>query len=320
MYFKIFMSFLISLLLVLVCMPSLISYLKSISFNQNINEYALKEFKDKAKTPTMGGMIFVLVPIIVTIVFDIEAIYDLDTMIVLLAFLGYGLIGFIDDYLIVIRNNNDGLSAKHKFLMQLVLAVVFFMVYRFNNDLSINIPIVNYSIGFSSLYALLIFFMFTGSSNAVNITDGMDGLAAGCMVFSLVPFLVFASLEKRLSIAIFIASLIGALIGYLKYNVTPAKIYMGDTGSLALGAALAALAMVLKKEILLVIIGGVFVWETMCVIIQLSSVKLRGKRVFKYTPIHYSFVLDGISEKTVVKSFWLLSAIFAFIGLIIGLI
>ncbi|MDI9519055.1 MAG: phospho-N-acetylmuramoyl-pentapeptide-transferase [Erysipelotrichaceae bacterium] len=320
MYLKLFLAFIVSLLIILVTMPTLIKYLKSISFNQNVNEYALEQFKTKEKVPTMGGVLLVLVPIIVTIIFDFNALFDLDTMIILLAFLGYGIIGFIDDYLIVIRKNNHGLSAKHKFLMQLVLAFIFFMIYRNNNELSINIPIFNYNIGISSLYAILIFFMFTGSSNAVNITDGMDGLSAGCMFFSLIPFLVFALLENRMTIAIFILSLLGVLVGYLKYNVSPAKIYMGDTGSLSLGAVLAAIAMVLNKEILLIIIGGVYVWETLCVIIQIGSVKLRGKRVFKYTPIHYSFVLDGMSEKTVVKSFWLLSAIFSIVGLIIGLI
>ena len=169
----------------------------------------------------------------------------------------------------------------------------------------------------SWLYSILVFFMFTGASNAVNLTDGMDGLAAGCSFISYIAFLIIALCMKEYQVAIFISSLLGALLGYLHYNVSPAKIFMGDTGSLALGAGFAAIAMVLKQELLLIIIGGVFVWETLCVIIQISSVKIRKKRVFKYTPIHYSFVLDGISEKRVVRSFWLLSLICAVIGLVV---
>ncbi len=320
MYLKLFIAFTLSLSLILILMPSLINYLKSISFNQTVNEYALQEYKEKAKTPTMGGILFVLIPVIVTLIMDIEAFTDLDTFIVMMAYVAYGLIGFLDDYLIVVRRNNDGLKAKYKFILQLILAIVFFILYVQNNDLVIIIPIIKYDLYLGFLYPFLIFIMFTGSSNAVNLTDGMDGLAAGCMVFALIPFIIFSVLYKNTALSILLVSILGSLIGYLKYNITPAKVYMGDTGSLALGALLAATAMVLKSEVLLIIVGGVFIWETLCVIIQISSVKLRGKRVFRYTPIHYSFVLDGMSEKSVVKSFWLLSAICCVVGLVIGLI
>ena len=320
MLLRLGIAFLISLILVIVIMPKYIDFLKRVSFNQTVSEYSLKEYKEKAKTPTMGGVVFIIVPLLVTLLMDYKIIFNLPAMIVLLSFLGYGLIGFIDDYIIVIKHDNEGVKPRAKFLMQLVLAIVFFVFYQDYAQLSIEVPILHMLIPMSGLYALLVFFMFTGASNAVNLTDGMDGLAAGCSFISYSAFLVFALLANDVYIATFIASLLGALLGYLKFNVSPAKIFMGDTGSLALGATLAAIAMVLKKEILLIIIGGVFVWETLCVIIQIGSVKLRGKRVFKYTPIHYAFVLDGLSEKRVVKSFWLLALICAIVGVIVGLI
>ena len=274
MYVRLILAFIISLILVLIGMPKLIDYLKKISFNQTVSEYSLKEYKEKAKTPTMGGILFIVVPIIVTLFLAKGVLADLKMIVILLSFAGYV-------------------------------------------SLDITIPIIKVVLPLSWLYSILVFFMFTGASNAVNLTDGMDGLAAGCSFISYIAFLIIALCMKEYQVAIFISSLLGALLGYLHYNVSPAKIFMGDTGSLALGAGFAAIAMVLKQELLLIIIGGVFVWETLCVIIQISSVKIRKKRVFKYTPIHYSFVLDGISEKRVVRSFWLLSLICAVIGLVV---
>ena len=314
---RLILAFIISLILVLIGMPKLIDYLKKISFNQTVSEYSLKEYKEKAKTPTMGGILFIVVPIIVTLFLAKGVLADLKMIVILLSFAGYGLIGFIDDYIIVIKRDNEGLRPKQKFIMQLLLAIIFFIIYRNNVSLDITIPIIKVVLPLSWLYSILVFFMFTGASNAVNLTDGMDGLAAGCSFISYIAFLIIALCMKEYQVAIFISSLLGALLGYLHYNVSPAKIFMGDTGSLALGAGFAAIAMVLKQELLLIIIGGVFVWETLCVIIQISSVKIRKKRVFKYTPIHYSFVLDGISEKRVVRSFWLLSLICAVIGLVV---
>ena len=317
MYVRLILAFIISLILVLIGMHKLIDYLKKISFNQTVSEYSLKEYKEKAKTPTMGGILFIVVPIIVTLFLAKGVLADLKMIVILLSFAGYGLIGFIDDYIIVIKRDNEGLRPKQKFIMQLLLAIIFFIIYRNNVSLDITIPIIKVVLPLSWLYSILVFFMFTGASNAVNLTDGMDGLAAGCSFISYIAFLIIALCMKEYQVAIFISSLLGALLGYLHYNVSPAKIFMGDTGSLALGAGFAAIAMVLKQELLLIIIGGVFVWETLCVIIQISSVKIRKKRVFKYTPIHYSFVLDGISEKRVVRSFWLLSLICAVIGLVV---
>lgn len=320
MFLKMLGAFGISLGTVLLIMPFLIPFLHKIKYNQSVSEYSLEEYKKKNQTPTMGGIVFVLIPILVTLGFYPQSIYNLETMIVLGAFLAYGLIGFIDDYIIVIRHNNEGLKAKYKFLFQFILAIVFYSLFKENASSDIMIPFMKWVIPLGGLYALFIFIMFTGMSNAVNLTDGMDGLAAGTSFLALSPFVLFALQQGKPSIAIFTISLMGALLGYLRYNFFPAKIFMGDTGSLALGGVLAALGLVLKQEIALVIIGGVFVWETLCVCIQIGSVKLRGKRVFKYTPIHYSFVISGHSETHVVILFWILGLICAFLGFLIGVI
>lgn len=322
MAFSLVIALLISLVLSLFTMPLYISKLKKISFNQTVSEYSLQQFKDKASTPTMGGVVFVLIPIVITLMYEliVEHGVNYDVLLVLIAFAGYGLIGFIDDYLIVVRHDNTGLTPLKKYLLQAVLAGLCYFIYSNHATLSVSIPLVHTSISLGVLYILLIFFMFTGASNAVNLTDGMDGLAAGCSVCSFIPFLIFACVDHNVGLGVFIASLIGALIGYLKYNVKPAKVFMGDVGALALGGALAAVAIVLKRELLLVIIGGVFVWETMTVIIQITSIKLFKKRIFRYTPIHYSYVMAGLSEGRVVRSFWTIAAVCSVIGLILGLL
>lgn len=314
-------SFMINLTLGLIITPILIKFLKKINYNQIVSEYSLQEFKDKAKTPSMGGIVFVLTPIISTVLLGQNVLSDLNLVIVILAFLGYGLIGFIDDYIIIVQGNNQGLKASHKLLGQFILSVVFFCLYYNNVDTSINLFLFDISIELGVMYAVLIFFMFTGSSNAVNITDGMDGLAGGTSLIALVPFLLYSLDYSNQNLSIFIIGVIGALVAYLAYNRYPASIFMGDTGALALGGLLAALAMVLKKEVALVIIGGVFVWEVLCVCIQIGSVKLRkGKKVFLFTPIHYSFTKSGYKEKTVVYGIYLLGIIFAIVGYILSVI
>lgn len=318
MAIRMMLGFVISLIVVLLLMPHFIDFLKKISFNQTVNDYSLQEYKEKAKTPIMGGILFIITPVLVTILLYPSCLLDYKVCMVFLAFVGYGLIGFTDDFLIAVKKNNDGLKAQYKFGLQLLLAIVFYIMYQEHSILSIQLlfngPVINLGL----FYVVLILFMFTGSSNAVNLTDGMDGLAAGCTCFSLIPFLIFAYLGENIAISVFITSLLGALFGYLHYNVKPAKIFMGDTGSLALGGVLAALAMVLKKEIPLILIGGVFVIETLCVIIQITSVKTRHKKVFPYTPIHYSFVIKGMSENNTVHLFWVVSALFAILGFFAG--
>ena len=311
---KLVMGFLISLACVLVLMPAFIDFMKRISFNQTVSEYALDEYKEKAKTPIMGGVMFIIVPVVISLAMTENPLADLDLMIVLITYVGYGLIGFIDDFLIAVKHDNDGLLPRYKFLMQVVLALIVFLIYRSDATLDVTLLFTKKKIELGIFYILLILFMFSGASNAVNLTDGMDGLAAGCELFALIPYLLFAIRQGKTSIVIFIGCMLGALIGYLHFNLKPAKIFMGDTGSLALGAVLAALAMVMKKELSLIIIGGVFVIETLCVMIQIGSVKLRHKRVFPYTPIHYAFTVKGVPEEKVVRYFWVCAIICAVIG------
>ena len=314
---KLVLCFLTSILIVLFFMPRLIIYLKKVSFNQTVSEYALRQYKDKSSTPIMGGIMFIIVPVIITILATDHILENTGMLIILLTFIGYGLIGFTDDWLIAVKKNNDGLLPGQKFLMQLALAIVVYVLYASHAELTVSLLFSGRVIHLGVFYMILVLLMFTGSSNAVNLTDGMDGLAGGCTTIALTAFLVIALLHGRRDVAVFIISLIGALIGYLYYNVKPARIFMGDTGSLALGGALAAIAMVLKTELSLIVIGGVFVAETLCVMIQQTAVRLVHRRVFLYTPIHYAFVLKGMGERQTVHLFWLAGIACAVAGLLV---
>ena len=201
------------------------------------------------------------------------------------------------------------------FRSQLVLAVVVYLIYRSFADSTVLIPLIDQTLELGWIYVGLVFFMFTGASNAVNLTDGMDGLAGGTVWIALLGFWIINH-DINPVLGHFILLILGSLAAYLVYNVFPAKIIMGDTGSLALGALLAVIAMVMKQEVLLIILGIVFVVETLCVILQIGSVKLFKRRIFRYTPIHYSFTLSGWKEKHVVALFWAVGLI----GLVLGLL
>ncbi len=308
-------GFAVSLIIVLACMPSFINYLKKLSLKQSVSEYALEDDKKKAGTPIMGGVLFLLVPILVTWIVSPSSLQDFETWMVILSYVGYGVIGFVDDYLIAIKKNNDGLSPKQKFGMQMVLAVLFFVLYLNHASLEITIPFTNHVFHMGWWYFILVVFMFTGSSNAVNLTDGMDGLASGVSIIALIPFAVITFIQGKNNLFILILAAIGALLGYLYYNKKPARVFMGDTGALALGGILAALAMVTKKELALIFIAGIPVIETICVIIQQVSVRVFHKRVFRYTPIHYAFRLRGMKETSIVYMFWMVEALLACAGL-----
>lgn len=319
MTIKMLFGFMISLAIVMITMPFLIRYLKKLSFKQTVSEYALEDDKKKAGTPIMGGVLFIVVPVIVSLVLSFNEFIVMDTWVVVLAFVGYGLIGFTDDYLIAIKKNNDGLKPWQKFGLQIVLAAIFFMIYQSHAQLEITLPFISQPVNLGWGYFVLVLFMFAGSSNAVNLTDGMDGLSSGVSILALIPYVVICVLQGRVGLSIFTISLIGALLGYLYYNKKPAKVFMGDTGSLALGGVLAAIAMITKTELLLVIIAAVPVIETLCVIIQQVSVRTVHKKVFVYTPIHYAFRIKGMPEENIVRMFWLVEACFALLGLLIYL-
>lgn len=314
------LAFGISLLATLLTMPILIPYLHKIKFGQSIRKEGPQSHMMKTGTPTMGGIVFVLIPILVMIFLRPSSLSSMNMLIVIFAYLGYSLIGFIDDFIIVVKKNNEGLKPSHKFLLQSILAIIFYFMYIQTSSTSIEIPILHMYIELDFLYFFLIFIMFTAESNAVNLTDGLDGLCAGTSLIAIFPFILFALFQEQYDLAIFLLAVSGSLLGYLKFNLHPAKIFMGDTGSLAIGGLLAASAMILKKEVLLVFIGGIFVIELLSVVIQVISFKTRGKRVFKMAPIHHHFELSGLKETQVVLLFWSIGLIFAIVGLWIGVL
>lgn len=313
-------SFGASLLVTLVAMPILIPFLHKIKFGQVEREEGLATHKAKGGTPTMGGMIFVLVPVVLTLILRPQSIMNAEMMIVILAYLGYSLIGFVDDFIIVVRKNNEGLKPKYKFALQSILAVIFYFIYQSIAATTLYIPVLNITWEMGFLYFVLIFIMFTAESNAVNFTDGLDGLCAGTSMIAFFPYIIFALLQEKQDLALFLLAVCGSLLGYLKYNLHPAKIFMGDTGSLALGGLLAASAMILKQELLLVLIGGVFLAEMLSVVIQVTYYKRTKKRIFKMAPLHHHFELSGFKETQVVIMFWSAGLVCAMIGLVLALI
>lgn len=320
MEIKYLLAFGCSLVLTLLVMPKLIPFLHKIKFGQSVRKEGPKSHMAKTGTPTMGGIVFVLVPILVMVILNYKAFLTPEMLIVVFAYLGYALIGFIDDFLIVVKKNNDGLKPSMKFLMQSVLAVIFYFAYTQIAKTTIQIPVLHMTLELGFLYFILIFFMFTCESNAVNLTDGLDGLCAGTSLIAIAPFVIFALLQKNNDLAMFLLAVSGALLGYLRFNIHPAKIFMGDTGSLAIGGLLAASAMILKQEILLVLVDGVFVMELLSVVIQVTSFKATGKRVFRMSPLHHHFELGGMKETNVVLMFWCIGLIFAVVGLWLGVL
>ncbi len=289
----------------------IIPVLRKMKVRQKLSVFLSEAHSKKNGTPTMGGLIFI-VPTLITsfILLGMEKMdFSFNLLIVMFVFLAYAVLGFIDDYLIVKRNDNKGLSAKQKFLGQILISSVFFFIYvSSGNDPIIDIHTLGIKLDLGFYYYFFILLVLVGSSNAVNLTDGLDGLAAG---LSLITFLTFGLIAWNSfwavgneDIAIFAFILVGSLMGFLLFNSHPAKVFMGDTGSLSLGATLASIAIITKHELTLVVVAGVFVLVTLSVIIQVLSVKIRKKRVFLMTPIHHHFEKLGWNENDIVKLFW----------------
>lgn len=223
--------------------------------------------------------------------------------------------------MIVVRKTNEGLKPLYKYALQSIVAIAFyFLAQSFipGFDHSLSIPLLHIEIDLGWFYPVLIYFMFTAESNAVNLTDGLDGLATGLSMIAISVFVIFAVMNKNYPVAVYAMCVVGALLGFMYYNYHPARIFMGDTGSLALGGLLASLAVLTSQELLLILIGGVFLMETLSVIIQVVSFKTRGKRVFKMAPIHHHFEMLGWSEQQVVISFWFFGFICGIIGIVLG--
>ncbi|MFS1518278.1 phospho-N-acetylmuramoyl-pentapeptide-transferase [Cytobacillus sp. Hm23] len=313
--FSILMAFLISVLL----SPVFIPFLRRLKFGQSIRDEGPKSHQKKSGTPTMGGIV-ILLSIILTVVIMTSKYTEVtvNTYLLLFVTLGYGLLGFLDDFIKVVMKRNLGLTSKQKLAGQIIIAVIFYVVLMQNNiSTTVAIPGFDVSIDLSWAYIILLIFWLVGFSNAVNLTDGLDGLVSGTAAVAFGAFAVLAWNQTQYDIAIFAVAVVGAVLGFLVFNAHPAKVFMGDTGSLALGGALATVAILTKLEIILLIIGGVFVIETLSVIIQVISFKTTGKRVFKMSPLHHHYELVGWSEWRVVVTFWTVGLLFAMLGLYI---
>lgn len=314
-------SFLISTFLGLILIPILHKF----KINQNLSIYLSERHSSKKNTPTMGGLIFVLATLITMfLLFLLNKIHlSYNLLIVIFTFVGYFLIGFIDDYLIIKRHNNDGLSETQKLLLQVVIATIFFYLFLLaNNEPLLWVHSLNIKLDIGWYYGLFILLVLIASSNAVNITDGLDGLAGGLSFIAFLTFGIISAatgwLEGYVEISLFCFALAGSLLGFLIFNVNPAKIFMGDTGSLALGATLGTIAILTRHELLLIVIGIVFVVETLSCVIQRYYYKLTKKRIFPMTPIHHTFEKFGWNERDIVKLFWVIGLLGSMIAIIYG--
>jgi len=309
------MGFLISVLL----SPIIIPFLRRLKFGQSIREEGPKSHQKKSGTPTMGG-VMIIISIIITTIAMTGKFSQLGVEMYLLLFVtvGYGLLGFLDDFIKVVMKRNLGLTSRQKLLGQVIIAVIFYLVFtQYGFQTTISIPGTELSIDLGWGYVVLVIFMLVGGSNAVNLTDGLDGLLSGTAAIAFGAFAVLAWSQSQYDVAIFSVAVVGAVLGFLVFNAHPAKVFMGDTGSLALGGAIVTVAILTKLEILLVLIGGVFVIETLSVIIQVISYKTTGKRVFKMSPLHHHYELVGWSEWRVVVTFWTIGLVFAVLGIYI---
>ena len=315
--FAIMIGFLSSTILGLFLIP----ILKKLRIGQKISIFVGDSHRKKEGTPTMGGLIFI-VPTILAILFLLitdKVTYTSNIGIVLLVFLGYASIGFLDDFLSIRRGNNEGLTAYQKLFMQVLIAIGFFYIYMKNGgQTSFVVGTLGIDIELGWLYGLLILFVLVGASNAVNLTDGLDGLAGGLSAIAFIAFSLISLMVGFEDIGIFSLILVGSLIGFLIYNTHPAKIFMGDTGSLSLGAVMGAIAILTHRELTLLVVAGIFVIETLTVIIQTIWVQLFHKKLFLMTPLHHHFEKLGWVETDIVKLFWVAGLVLAMSGIIFG--
>jgi phospho-N-acetylmuramoyl-pentapeptide-transferase len=324
-----------ALLISFVLGPWLIERMRRIKLGQYIREEGPKSHQQKAGTPTMGGILINVAILIPTILWaDIMNPY---IWIVLFVTFAYGVIGFVDDYRKLAKKQNLGLTAKEKFGAQFAVALLAGLAIGYlpsihnNYSTAITFPFIkNFALSLGFLYIPFIMVVLVGASNAVNLTDGLDGLAIGSTLVAAVTYtiLTYAAGHARIAdylriawvpqtgeLAVFCGAMVGACLGFLWFNAHPAEIFMGDVGSLALGGAIGCLAVMIKQELLLVLVGGLFVIEALSVILQVASFKLTGRRIFKMSPLHHHFELSGWRETKVVVRFWIVAIIFALLSL-----
>jgi phospho-N-acetylmuramoyl-pentapeptide-transferase len=335
--FRTAMAALTALLISFILGPWLIRKLSEIKLGQFIREEGPQSHQNKAGTPTMGGVLINFAILIPTLLWaDVLNPY---VWIILFVTFAYGSIGFVDDFRKLARKQSQGLTAKEKFSLQILVALAAGLAIGYlpsihnNYSTTLTFPFIkpeHFVLNLHFLYIPFIVLILVGASNAVNLTDGLDGLAIGSTLIAAVTYtiLTYAAGNFRVAdylriawvpqageLAVFCGAMVGASLGFLWFNAHPADIFMGDVGSLALGGAIGCLAVIIKQEILLVFVGGLFVLEALSVIIQVVSFKTTGRRVFKMSPLHHHFELSGWKETKVVVRFWIIAIIFALLSL-----
>ena len=299
-------AFAISLGTCLIIGPVLIPALRRLKFGQSVRSDGPQSHLQKQGTPTMGGVMFFFSMILGTVFLAGSSSV---AWFMLVCALGFGFIGFIDDYIKIVKKRSLGLTAKQKLLAQLVFSIVLaFAADYIGISTAVTIPLLGWNVELAVGYAFFVVFLLVGTTNAVNLTDGLDGLASGVTQIVALGYVLIGYMSGNMSVMVFAAVLMGSCLGFLVFNHHPAKVFMGDTGSLALGGAVAALAIVTKTELLLPLIGIIYVAETMSDIIQVSVYKKKKVRVFKMAPLHHHFELCGWSEWKVVRVFWAVTA------------
>ena len=311
---EVYILALAAFILSVIISPFYIRFSRLKQFGQQVRLDGPQRHFRKAGTPTMGGIV-ILFSWLIPLFSGAEK-----TPFLILAVgitLSSAFLGFLDDFRKVVRRTSLGLKAREKLLGQFIFSLVFyFVLFFYGHSTAVAIPFSTVQIDFGLTYPFVIFVMVASASNAVNLTDGIDGLAGGTSIIAFLAFLLLASLQGLHDMVLFCGTMIGAIFGFLIFNLHPAKVFMGDVGSLSLGAALAAAAILTKAEFYLIIIGGVFVLETLSVILQVISFRLTGKRVLLMAPLHHHFEMKGWSEWQVVTGFWALGFIFAVVGLL----
>ena len=315
--------FAVSFLVTVLMLPRLIKYLHYLKFGQAIREEGPQSHMHKKGTPTMGGISFIVATVLALIIaMFIDSSNIKYYFLFIYTTISFSIIGYIDDMLIVVKKKNDGLAPRKKLMLQILFSIIFYVLVKFiYEDINyIYIPGLEYQLNISYLYMIFVAFWQTGFSNAVNLTDGLDGLATSVTIITTSTFALLAYKENNFPIFVFCLVLVGALIGFLLFNKNPAKIFMGDTGSLALGGILAAISIILHKEIAFIFIGLVYILETLSVIIQVAYFKKTGKRIFKMSPLHHHFELSGYGEVKTVYLFVIIALISSGVGYFLGVI
>ena len=299
----------------------LVPILKKMKVGQRISAFVGESHKKKEGTPTMGGLIFILPTILATIYLLItkRMTYTSNLGIVIIVFCGYAIIGFLDDYLSIKKKNNEGLTEFQKLFGQIIIALIFFYMYVKNGgQTSLVVSTLGINIEMGWMYGLFILFILVGASNAVNLIDGLDGLAGGLSAIAFLAFSLISMVVGFEDLGIFTFILAGSVIGFLVYNTNPARVFMGDTGSLALGGVMAAIAVLTHREITLAVVASVFIIETLSVILQVIWITLFKKKLFLMTPLHHHFEKLGWEETDIVKLFWVVGLILAMGGIFFG--